>query len=557
MVGHLARFIALGFLLAAAGATFSSAKDAPYRPPEPGGAWIRANELSLKGDKKAAVAEALTGLACLPGKVTPEQRSRAIGLAFQVVPGFEPAIIANFKLRNNQPLSPAEGFAKVDQVVSALVPIVRELMPGGQADRDLGWAILHLLVKLPGRVDAAILLFEQQGELADPPWERLYGGKATAAGPAQDFARRESTVAVLVLARSGKELAGKVVWVSAAAMDSKNPLQPARILTYSGSSPGVRRAAELAGKHVAELWKARWPVGETVMLATDAKADWAKQDEASFGAGFALLLSALVKDSSYDPGFGVIGQLGVDGRLEAAPGLESKLRAAIQAGLTHVAVAAGLRDELMDLLVTGAYAGLTRVQILSASRMAEVDSLAVAPGQRDAGLREAMVLFGEAVRELGPSISVQSLRTPPIRSKLERVVELAPNHVSAKLLSLAAGDQIPPNLSLAGSLRRVLPAYDQVFRLDSDVALRELQFSVRNLRAKFHPAVRPAADAVAGYAESQRAMLEQQRGGKWLGLRDLATVHEEKAARLREEWIKLEQDPAAAEIFVKLRAEGN
>lgn len=555
MRGYLARLLAVWFFLGEAGTVCLLGKEAPYQPPVPGGAWIQSDRLTLSPEKKMLVAEALTGLACLPGKISPEQRSRAIGLAFQVVPGFEPAVIANFKLRNNQPLPPASGFPKVEPVVAALVPVARELMPGEQADRDLGWAILHLLVKLPGGVDEAILLLEKQGNLPDPPWERLYGGKV-AVRPAQDFARRESTVAVLLLARNGKELAAKVVWVSAAAMESKSPAQPVRILTYNGSSAGVRKAAELAGKQEAELWKARWPLGQNVMLATDAKDEWAKPDEASFGAGFALLLSALVTGHTYDPGFGIIGQLAADGGFAPAPGLEAKLRAAIQSGLTHVAVSAGSNDELFDLLVMGAYTGLARVQILAASRMAEVDSLAVASEQRDAGLREAMGLFRDTVRDLGASITVQSLRNPKIRTGLERVVELAPNHVSAKLLSLAAADQAPPHLSLTGSVRRVVSAYNQVIRKDADAPLREIQFGVRNLRAKLHPAVRAAADAIAGFAETSRATLEQQKGGKWLGLHDLPTLHQERAVTLQEEWSRLAQDPETAAALAKVRAEG-
>ena len=73
------------------------------------------------------------------------------------------------------------------------------------------------------------------------------------------------------------------------------------------------------------------------------------------------------------------------------------------------------------------------------------------------GLSEAIAAFA-AVQQTCRKTGANGLNTPEVKQKLDRIIQIAPNHLSAKYLRQAADRKQPTKLSLSMSLYRAFVA---------------------------------------------------------------------------------------------------
>ncbi|NJK91598.1 MAG: hypothetical protein HC904_07110 [Blastochloris sp.] len=109
--------------------------------------------------------------------------------------------------------------------------------------------------------------------------------------------------------------------------------------------------------------------------------------------------------------------------------------------------------DMLDMMVLRPVDVFHEIQIFSIKDMDEAKALAVLP--RSENVKEAIRLFDELSPQLKGGLGASALRQPATREKLQAILKLAPNHVSAQCLLTESMGQRPVKLSLQGSLNEI------------------------------------------------------------------------------------------------------
>lgn len=207
----------------------------------------------------------------------------------------------------------------------------------------------------------------------------------------------------------------------------------------------------------------RWEASKANLRLTPELHD-ATVAGAPLGAAAGVLLRSMLEGFEIDPGVAITGDVNPDGSLRPVTGIGGRLRAAPLAPSRcgTLILPSGSEPQLADALVFNGWGTLVKVQAIAADSLD--DAVAVARRDRSPQWTEAIELFAQVQATLERP---ELIRTRAVRDKLERIVELAPNHLSAKLLSLVAQDKQPRRLSreatmyyIAVALHPLMPALE-------------------------------------------------------------------------------------------------
>ncbi|MGA2582491.1 MAG: S16 family serine protease [Tepidisphaeraceae bacterium] len=161
-----------------------------------------------------------------------------------------------------------------------------------------------------------------------------------------------------------------------------------------------------------------------------------KHDGGSIGAACGTLLLSVVQGFDVDPNLAMTGDVTADGKVRAIGGVAAKLRGAAAAGCTLVALPDENYEQLVDAEIYDGLSAVTNTQVLGISTLDS--AAAVARVDRDAKLAQAITLFSEIQEAIKQSPDY--LKTTKAQSDLQQVLDLDPDHLSAKvLLSIAQG----------------------------------------------------------------------------------------------------------------------
>ncbi|MFA6563613.1 MAG: S16 family serine protease [Verrucomicrobiia bacterium] len=219
----------------------------------------------------------------------------------------------------------------------------------------------------------------------------------------------------------------------------------------------VAKDTQISMEEAERLLKVRYPVwqaGYKIRFSYSNK--YTKQAGGSAGGAFSVLLLSLLDGMQIDPGFGMTGDVTVDGKIREVGAVAEKLRGALLDKCRIIAIPEANKENLSDLAVLYSPAMLWSMQILSIATLD--DAAAVARVDRAPNLAKAMELFGQVQRSLSTSATAYALRNAGILQTLQQVLQLAPNHSSAEFMIRAANNQLPATLSLGGSLDEIWAA---------------------------------------------------------------------------------------------------
>lgn len=186
-------------------------------------------------------------------------------------------------------------------------------------------------------------------------------------------------------------------------------------------------------------------------------------DGGSIGAAVGTLILSLIEGFDIDPQLAITGDVSADGKVRPIGGLPAKLRGAKAAGCTLVAVPQDNFEQLADTLVYSGVSAVVDPQVIGISNLD--DAAATARVDRDAKLKQAIELFGKIQQSIQDAPDY--LHGDEAQSKLQRVLDLAPQHLSAKLLLQVAQNKQRRRLTAGASeyyafvaLNGVVPALD-------------------------------------------------------------------------------------------------
>jgi Lon protease (S16) C-terminal proteolytic domain len=171
-------------------------------------------------------------------------------------------------------------------------------------------------------------------------------------------------------------------------------------------------------------------------------------DGGSIGAAVGTLILSAIQGFNIDPDTAITGDISANGKVRAIGGLSAKLHGAIASNCSAVAVPTENFGQLVDAMVYNGPAIMVDTQVIGIANLD--DAIAVMREDRDPKLLQAIRLFDQ-VQE-GIKKTPAYLSSPDAREKLTRVLKLAPNHLSAKLLLMVANGEQPKTLSATASM---------------------------------------------------------------------------------------------------------
>ncbi|HSJ01034.1 MAG: S16 family serine protease [Verrucomicrobium sp.] len=252
---------------------------------------------------------------------------------------------------------------------------------------------------------------------------------------------------LLVVPLGGSRYAGKTSKLSISALKLEGNSAATLAFNQDVGTSMAKALQEVSKYHT--LRHGGWPRGQRMEIFFEDK--YSPKDGPSAAVACALLLESIIAGVNLDPTFSVTGDMNADGSVQPIGGVIAKLRGAAKAGQLLAAIPQKNRTSATDLVVGEGIRPLLGVQLFSIDTFDE--ALALARTDRAPDLAKAISSFSSLGDHLKSNPS--ALTTPAVKNGLTEILEVAPNHVSARLLLMAAQGMLPKQFSPSGSLDAV------------------------------------------------------------------------------------------------------
>lgn len=176
------------------------------------------------------------------------------------------------------------------------------------------------------------------------------------------------------------------------------------------------------------------------------------KDGPSAATVFTLLLDSLISGEEIDENFACTGDMTADGMVQKIGGAAAKIRGATKRGCKIVGIPEGNGKEIGDVLLLDGIDQLLNIQIFTLKDFDE--AYAVSRAEKEQEVNETLELFNavaDVIREKGEEI----LSNAEVQTRLEKVIERMPNHLSAKLLLEKGKGEEPKILTVGGTLNQI------------------------------------------------------------------------------------------------------
>jgi hypothetical protein len=295
------------------------------------------------------------------------------------------------------------------------------------------------------------------------------------------------SIAVLSLAFVGSSSAaqeptvrdGERRSINGLSVDTRYRSKPGEVLRWVVTYRSGEGAAELefvreenAGKHLQDgareafrCWTSRQAergVVHTGVFSLSCENKFDRIDGASASAAIATLLHSL---SDGFPLAAATGDLSVDGRVLSVGGVYEKARGAILSGCTRLAIPSENERQLEDSVLLYGPEVLAAIEFYGVADLEDV--IEVMRREASPARRRASELFAGIHRICKGSMKRGSLkRTAEIGAIAEEITEVAPQHLSARLLLAWCRQKLGPRLTLPRSIAEVDGEWSAALGLD-------------------------------------------------------------------------------------------
>lgn len=164
----------------------------------------------------------------------------------------------------------------------------------------------------------------------------------------------------------------------------------------------------------------------------------------SAGTAFGVLMLSCLEGFDVDPKCAITGDVSVDWRVRKVGGVTAKLRGAALDKCTYAAIPVDNATAFGDMALLYGNDSLWVVQVFTIANLQE--AVALARTDRPEGLVNAINLFGDLQVALNKNQRL-ALREPGTKSTLKQILDLAPNHLSAKCVLALCDGTAPKTLS--------------------------------------------------------------------------------------------------------------
>jgi hypothetical protein len=164
----------------------------------------------------------------------------------------------------------------------------------------------------------------------------------------------------------------------------------------------------------------------------------------SAGTAFALLMLSTLEGFDIDPKCAITGDITVDWKVRKVGGVTAKLRGATLDKCLYAAIPEGHEIAFADMAIFYSNAALWDMQVFSIANLQQ--AVSIARTDRPAQLAKAIKLFADLQTQFTKS-EKETLGNPQTRKTLKAILELAPNHLSARQTLALCEGTAPKTLS--------------------------------------------------------------------------------------------------------------
>lgn len=285
----------------------------------------------------------------------------------------------------------------------------------------------------------------------------------------------------------------------------------------------------------------------------------------SAATAFALLLRCMIEGVELDAKAAITGDISINGKVMPIGATVSKIEGAMEDGCTIVAVPAGNAPAVSDFFVaTDVQANLAGIQIFSVETVDQ--AFDVMRTDRSEDLAEAIKVYAE-LEAIIAKYGTRALSKPTAREMIDRVLELAPNHLSAQYAKMFAERKPPKTLTRTASVIETFNAADEFWQALGQVnsrppgqqywtrddlprdSAKEMKAALIKLKGMTHADVEKLRHAMHQWIDAIDRVLASRRE---ISASDWRIV-DQRAKALREQLERLETDE---ELLEKMLREG-
>jgi hypothetical protein len=190
---------------------------------------------------------------------------------------------------------------------------------------------------------------------------------------------------------------------------------------------------------VARAINVHYRLGGVKKLELSFEDKYTIKDGGSVGAAIGTLMLSMIRGLDIDPKIAITGDVTADGQIGKVGGIAAKLRCAAKSDCTLVALPADNFQQVQDAIVYDGPTDISSVQIIGVATLDEAAD--VARADRDSKLAQAIDLFSQIQASMKQSSKY--IFHADAQDKLKEILELAPNHDSAKLLLSYSRHELP------------------------------------------------------------------------------------------------------------------
>ena len=248
-----------------------------------------------------------------------------------------------------------------------------------------------------------------------------------------------------------------------------------------------------------------WPVGERAEIRFEHK--YSPKDGDSASVVCTLLIYSALTSYEINPDFCVTGSMDAQGKVKPIGGLTQKIQGVQRRGIPILACPIENYPDLQDLVLQKGLGGLDGLQVFTLEHFS--DAMDLASVDRSPDLAAALEGFGKLQNRVGGNPKLY--RGPQEQAALRRILELAPNHASARLILETNAGKLPQTMTLRGAYTALEEAWKPMQLAVANGEFGETGAFEENLYATSHSMIsrlrplfpekaRPLADAVRGLA---------------------------------------------------------
>ena len=179
---------------------------------------------------------------------------------------------------------------------------------------------------------------------------------------------------------------------------------------------------------------------------------YSPHDGGSAGTAFAVLFLSSLEGFDIDPKFAFTGDITVDWKVRQVGAVAAKLHGAIVDHCSYAAIPEENETSFADSGIFYGHSAYWSMQVFSIATLQQ--AVGLVRTDRAAGITEAMRLFAALQPDLLKSERT-TLMKPETQATLKHILELAPNHLSAKYALQVADGSAPRTLSAAATTYRL------------------------------------------------------------------------------------------------------